>query len=831
MTRFRSIKFHLPAFFFFLGIGALQLWWPLFHADSHVGDTLPTDYYHFHWNYWWIRHALTTPGLNVYESDFVLFPHMNNLALHTLTPAWFPAWALLEPLTGTLVAMNIIMVIECALTGYLFFLLLKREGVPTSLALPGALILQLTPAVLLSAFLTNINYLGIYWYPALLLSWGKVVESVIPTPRSLSRSQPPHTWGGGKGRGLFWSLVLGLAFYGMMMTDYQHALFVAFLLVPYGVWTLIRVGGERTRRSASLREGWYYRLRLALMGLLALVVMLALLWLAGPLPYLLEFDRSTLSPQPIEDAKGMPFPDGYVSRLSPYTRKISLGALVLPGVVVVGSIVFIRRMLKASGYRLKKSTKVDSDSVSELVPFRGLQDNSAEGFNPRCAPLLFWLILMIPPLLLSAGATVMIAGTEISTPYVWMYNLFGGLFRVPARFSPVIVIPAVIFIGKSLKALFVGTRYTMSDFRTRALYITPLQRRLLIGVFCTLLVLIESRLFEKMPLRPAAEPYEFYTVMGQERGEPYDDYAVIDVPVAGGSGEAWVGDFPPMETQWYAMTHQKRVLNGSLARAPLEHFWYWLYEDPMLAWLGQRRYLEPDEVEEQLRDRIFRWPVGYIVVHQKFIEQAAPTNQEIIGYFNSLPDLLCPPIVERDAVFYRTRWHPDGCPDRTPPEIEPGVYQIDIGATGDERFVGWGWHYAEAIAGLSMRWTGEYPDTKVFVDLPPGDYRLSLSAQAYQEARELRVTVNGVVVNPTAALGEEVPTQRGGVGGEANFVSITPDTLQTYNFNLPSNVIGDGHHLTITLEYDDTITPADINQGTDERKLALLVDWLRFEKQ
>ena len=65
----------------------------------------------------------------------------------------------------------------------------------------------------------------------------------------------------------------------------------------------------------------------------------------------------------------------------------------------------------------------------------------------------------------------------------------------------------------------------------------------------------------------------------------------------------------------------------------------------------------------------------------------------MLGYLNSLGDLLCPVAVEGDAVFYRTAWHPDGCPPRTPPETSPGVYTLDIGSPGDEAFIGWGWHY------------------------------------------------------------------------------------------------------------------------------------------
>src|SRR5690606_17385445 len=105
-------------------------------------------------------------------------------------------------------------------------------------------------------------------------------------------------------------------------------------------------------------------------------------------------------------------------------------------------------------------------------------------------------------------------------------------------------------------------------------------------------------------------------------------------------------------------------------------------DDPLLSWLGQRRFLEPELARAELERIIFDWPVGYIIVHQDLIGREGPTVQEVIGWLNAQADLLCPVWVEGDAVVYRTAWHPDGCPPRTPPEVEPGVYQIDVGSPG-----------------------------------------------------------------------------------------------------------------------------------------------------
>ena len=719
LTRFKPL---LPAICFLL-VACLSLYMPLLHPDQ-VGDTLPTDYYHFHWNYWWMRHALAT-GHTIYETNDVLAPATTNLAYHTLTPFWYPLWALLEPLAGTMNAMNAIMVAASALTGGLFYLLLRREQVNRPLALVGGVILQLTPAMLFSAWLTNINYLSLFWYPALLLLWGKAAEFRLSVRER-----------GSGGEGLLWALLFGAALYGIMMTDYQHALFAAFLLVPYGLWTLTQ---------SSLTSILY--------GAVSLGIALALLWFVGPLPYLLAFDRSALSPQPIENAFGIPFPAGYVSRLSPYTRALSLGAL--PALATAAALL-LRIARRAS------------------IPAR---------------PHWLWLWMAIPPLILSLGAYITIGGAEIATPYVAFHNLFGGLFRVPARFAPVVLIPALIFAGQTLSAALKGRR------------VHPL-----VWALALLVVLAESRLFEPMPLRPLPTVYSFYQAMARE---PYD-YVILDVPVAGGSGEAWVGEFPPMETQFYALTHGKRVINGSVARAPLASFWHWLYDDALLAWLGQRRYLEPETVRPQLAERIESYPIGYIVIHQNYIARSAPTIQEIVGYFNQLDDLLCFYAAEGDALVYRTRWHPDGCESltRTPPRDASGAYLIDIGTPGDERYIGWGYHWPEQIAGLTLRWTGEYPYTDTYIDLPPGSYDLTVSMQAFWENRRVSLEVNGEAV------------------GKA--VEVGTGALAEYTWRIPANAIGSRWHVQIRLIYDRVIVPAEVGQSGDTRRLAVAVDWLRF---
>jgi len=757
----RRIQRPLALLTFFALIAFLTLYWPLFHDQTHVPGRFVIDYFHFHWNYWWIRHALTT-GHTIYESNYVLFPYTTNLGYHTLTPFWFPLWALTEPLIGTIAAIDVILLVGMTLTGYLFFLLMRSEGVPIGFALAGGVALEVCPLIMHALHGSWLNMMGWFWIPAQVLIWQRVTNTPTPIPSPIKREgrnrgvSPLHFVERGLGseanlswRNVLWAVCLGITLWGMGMTDLQYFIFLAFFLIPYGVLTLIRA------------QSWRARGQIMLLGTLALAITLTLLWFAGPLPYIQKMDRSTLLRLPADRAWGLSFPDEYIAGYTDYWRDGAVGVYVFPLLVVSLAVYLTARRKQIQ---------------------RGRQ--------------WFWLALAIAPLVLSAGASITMAGTTITMPYVWFHNLLDGVFRAPRRLVPLFLMAILLFAGLTWRSLI----------KQRA--------RLWVSVLALLVVIATSRILRPLDILKVQQ-YSFYAAMGREQGKPYDDYVVVEVPTAAGSGELWIGTIEQVATQFYGMIHGKRMINGLVSRVPFDHYWYLRADDPMLSWLGQRRLLDPKLVEQQLRDRIFNWPIGYIVVHQDAIGLNSSTIQEIVGYFNSLPDLLCPYTVENYAVVYRTTWHPDGCPPRTPPEVTPGVYQIDIGTAGDERYIGWGWHYPESIFDITLRWTGAYPQTLLYVDLPPGAYNLSLSAQAFMQPRKLQLFVNDKPV--------QTPDQQ-------DQVTVPVEGLTPFTFHVPAEAIGSGKHVTIKLVYDGWTVPAQTGSGGDQRKLAVAVDWVRFTR-
>jgi len=706
----------------FYGLMAFLILHPiLFSTGTHVAGY---DYFNYHWNFWWLRTASSTPGLSVYQTDFAMFPFVTNMGYHAFAAFWFPMWSLLEPLMGTLAAMNSIIFTACVLNGWLLFLLLRRECASPAASLLGGLALQAAPNLRYFYYNTHINLMDWFWLPALILIWGEIARAV-----------DDHR----TGRALLIACGFGIALWGLTLTDLQSPIFAAFLLVPYGLLTVWRSQA---------------RARLIAAGVLAVVIGFALLWFAGPFAAITQF-KGTLATGTVEDRPGVPFPTGFLRMSDQWWEwwAPSVGAWI--PFVVIGALVIGQR-LKSARWRWG------------------------------------WFAVMLPPLIFALGPTLTIGDLTLPLPFRFLYAQTAGMFRMPWRLMPIAIIAGMAFAALAFTPLLNRMKAT---------------RGLVVGA-ALLLFIADVRLYESAPLTAVPQPYQFYETIRSETGAPYADSVVIEIPTGAATGELIIGDPRATQLQWYSITHQKRGINGFISRAPLDHYWYLLTDDPMLSWLGQRRYLEPENVERQMRARIPDWQIGYFVIHRDLIGRESVAVQEIIGFFNSLDDLVCPFTIEGEAVVYRTRWHPDGCPSRTPPETATGVYTLDIGSEQDVRWLGAGWHYAENIFDISLRWAGAAPQAEIYLDLPPSGYTLEIATQSFIEARTLSITVNGVAI----------PT----------LVTVSPDAVGVYTFQIPASALGTGEHATIALHYSDGTVPSDIGMGTDARRLALSVDWLRF---
>jgi hypothetical protein len=266
MVSWRILRRQLAVVTFYALLGLITLSPLTFHLGSQVPGEI--DYFHFNWNYWWIRYALQT-GQNPYYTDMVLVPFRHNLALHSLTPIWFPVYLLLEPLAGQLRATNSILWISVVLTGWTTYLFLRRWAVSAPLALLGGTMLALSPNMRGQLLGTHLDLIGFFWMPVLLLLWDRVANG---------------SWVG-------WAAITGLALWGAWLTDPVVLLWIALLLGPYAALTFVRAADRRARA------------RLVLLGGVALAVVLGLAWLVGPLQPLLAADLNAFAPLSYQTAR------------------------------------------------------------------------------------------------------------------------------------------------------------------------------------------------------------------------------------------------------------------------------------------------------------------------------------------------------------------------------------------------------------------------------------------------------------------------------------------------------------------------------------------------
>ncbi|MDX2137008.1 MAG: hypothetical protein SF123_02860 [Chloroflexota bacterium] len=746
------------------------------------------DYFNYNWNFWWIRNAWAN-GLNIYQNDFVMFPVISNYGYHALTAFWYPSWALLEPLLGTLTTVNVIITLVCILNGYLLFVWLRSERVAVPLALLGGVLLQTLPITRYWYYNTHLNLMDWFWIPTLLLMWKGIGYQVSGIRfRASAEYRVPGAKSVSMARGLFLSAVMGVALWGLLLTDLQFPIFALFVVAPYGLLTAAQTAFPRLVHKQTVAFDFGATARLALCGVVAIGVGVVLMWFAGPLPYIARF-HGTLVPGPVEERPGIAFPVGFLNMAEQWWQwdQPSTGAfmtLALLISVVIGLVLQVQH--KQRNWRA-----------------------------------WFWLLVALPPFVFAMGPHLTIGGARFPLPYVWLYDLTDGNFRMPWRLAPAGVIAGVTFIGLLWTPML--RRWQSRDLQAIATSTPPASPLpVLVGSSVILLAAFGAvRVFETGPIQPILPNYGIYETMGRE---PYE-YVVLQAPTGMGTGEVLLGNARAIQYQWYGIVHEKRMINGFISRAPIDDFFYVDTGDALLSWLGQRRLLEPDTVESQLRERIFEYPLGYIVLHTDDIARASQSaTEEIVGFFNQHDDLLCAPSTEGMAVIYRTRWHPEGCERRTPREISDGIYEIDIGNVEDVRFLGWGWHYAEPVGGTDWRWTGAYPqlagiddttarrwrEAEIFVDIPPGSYRFSVLAQSFQERTALRVFVGDVEV-------------------DTDWV-VRPDVLAPLSVDIPSAMIGDGEHLPLRLVYERATVPAEIGVGTDTRRLAIAVDLITLER-
>ncbi len=324
----------------------------------------------------------------------------------------------------------------------------------------------------------------------------------------------------------------------------------------------------------------------------------------------------------------------------------------------------------------------------------------------------FWLIIGLFGLVLAMGPTLQPIGLPL--PYQLIHFITGGLFRVPARFILIAILGFIIFVTFSLR-----TFYAQLSRVWRASFMP--------GVI--IFLAIENQWYTPFPAF-SMPVYRIYHQIGQDPAE----YLVLEIPV--GPDNAIADRFGRgAELQYYATIHHKRVINGTVSRAPTgttNDYRQW----PLItAWAGEGLPPNREAAQMELQRLGTEWDIRYIVVHR---EKLSPELANwTIEFLNSHP-AWCLADEEGDVIAYR-RVEKDACsPDLLSAPVDG---TIKFGENAD-RYLGPGWYPAENVGGSQARWTGGEESASLRVKLRTQDYRVSLTAASYLPDQRVAVFAN-----------------------------------------------------------------------------------------
>jgi len=572
--------------------------------DRAVPNGPDSDFYQFHWNYWWLRFALLQ-GQSPLWTDYVLYPHVSNLSLHTLAPIWLPVYLLVEPLAGRIVAVNLMVVLGFPLTGLAMATWLRRvleNAAPRKTeakiaAFVGGLVYAFSPYMLYHAAKTHLNLTALWWFPLTLLLWDE-----IAAPRRLPRPAG--------------AVLMGLALWGCWLTDLQYPLWLPFTLGPYALWTLW--AARQSRRRALV--GW---------GALALAVMVALT-LIWPLPALLQIRQDPLEfpPAGLDTARAYSLLPGALLGLSPLSDDRTLGRL-LPWLVWGGSAVMTFR---------RRSTQTDA-GVTAQPPLA-----------TRAPSPWFWLLIALPPLILALGPDVTIGGAQMPLPYLPLHWAMSGQYRNPVRFAAPATASLITFAALAWTPFVQRLAERSRAGRARRV-VLPLGVVIVGG-----LLLFDAGAFAPFPTRVMPD-YPLYREIAAEGG----DFVILDVPVGTHSG--WTGMGAGFIAMYYAPDHQHRMVNGTFSRVPYSTLADYM-NSPLFGGLAGARDLTPDgEAAVELDGYLHDWPLGYVIAHRDWM--SADQQNAWIGWLNEQPG-LCPAQITPDAALAWWRNRLLGCGDSPP---------------------------------------------------------------------------------------------------------------------------------------------------------------------
>ena len=253
---------------------------------------------------------------------------------------------------------------------------------------------------------------------------------------------------------------------------------------------------------------------------------------------------------------------------------------------------------------------------------------AAAGIAFRKRPVVPWIAGTGLCVLLSLGPSA--ADSSLAMPFSVLQRFPGmAQFRTPYRFQIPAAIGAAICVA-----------YSLAFFRQRVKWGNALA---ILAAVVAAIDLAAYRVIEGFPLQTRSHHPIYATLADRHDARP-----ILEVPVGVRSGTDLIGTGETLNFE--QPVHQRRLINGMIARVPLEALDYYR-RSPALMFLGDEADAPANELSSDLRRVLDELDVSYVVVHPPLLsEQRRATIRSLIEDFGELQRIYADPEI---LVFRR----------------------------------------------------------------------------------------------------------------------------------------------------------------------------------
>ncbi len=400
----------------------------LLHLANAVEDT--QDALLNTWIIGWVGHALITNPVNLFNAN-IFYPYPNALAFsETMLPQGLFALPFNLAFDNTILGYNLVLLASFFLAAYAMYLFIFDLTRSRGAAIVAGTVFAFNPYNL--GNLAQVQLLSFGWLPLAMMYLRRMLHQ-----SSIASRQPPDF-------SLFQSyfsqdLILFAIFFSLQaLSSFYYAFFASFAILLYIVWDFVV---HRPRVSELIR-------------ILISFAIIAIIVVPFFLPYLqvqrdLGFQRT-------------------IAESEPFSASLKLYTEVSPQNVLYGNLLAPRPPIMNGGYPLDNLFPGILAVVLSVVGL-AIARNRAKWF---------YFLLLAFSFLLSLGPRLFVAptaGTEITLPYRWLYDVFPLLhaLRAPVRFDALVMFALAVLAGFGVQKLESAKQKAAEGFLPTANRILP----------------------------------------------------------------------------------------------------------------------------------------------------------------------------------------------------------------------------------------------------------------------------------------------------------------------------------------------------------------------